>query len=76
MQVTTDERALAGDAALCLKPALHVLQVETFKKLHGEDQMAVDKLKEGIDGFAKDQVKLEAMVHEITEGDPSTLALR
>ena len=30
--------------------------------------MAVDKLKEGIDGFAKDQVKLEAMVHEITEG--------
>ena len=44
------------------------LQFETFKKLHGEDQMAVDKLKEGIDGFAKDQVKLEAMVHEITEG--------
>ena len=45
-----------------------VMQVETFKKLHGEDQMAVDKLKEGIDGFAKDQIKLEAMVHEITEG--------
>ena len=43
------------------------LQVETFKKLHGEDQMAVDKLKEGIDGFAKDQVKLEQMVHEIVE---------
>ena len=42
-------------------------QVETFKKLHGEDQMAVDKLKEGIDGFAKDQVKLEQMVHEIVE---------
>ena len=36
--------------------------------------MAVDKLKEGIDGFAKDQVKLEAMVHEIVEGDPSTAA--
>ena len=32
--------------------------------------MAVDKLKEGIDGFAKDQIKLEAMVHEITEGEP------
>ena len=44
-----------------------IFQVETFKKLHGEDQMAVDKLKEGIDGFAKDQVKLEQMVHEIVE---------
>ena len=36
--------------------------------------MAVDKLKEGIDGFAKDQVKLEAMVHEITEGKDSCKA--
>lgn len=31
--------------------------------------MAVDKLKEGIDGFAKDQVKLEAMIHDIVEGE-------
>lgn len=48
-------------------------QVETFKKLHGEDQMAVDKLKEGIEGFAKDQVKLEAMIHEIVEGGSSLI---
>ena len=48
-------------------------QVETFKKLHGEDQMAVDKLKEGIEGFAKDQVKLEAMIHEIVEGVSSLI---
>lgn len=29
-----------------------------FDKLHGEEPMAVDKLGEGIDGFAKDQVNL------------------
>ena len=50
------------------------MQVETFKKLHGEDQMAVDKLREGIKGFAKDQVKLEAMIHEIVEGGSSLIA--
>jgi hypothetical protein len=48
-------------------------QVETFKKLHGEDQMAVDKLKEGIEGFAKDQVKLEALIHDIVEGEASLI---
>jgi transaldolase len=38
---------------------------ETFKKMHGEDQMAVDKLREGIESFAKDQSKVEALVHEL-----------
>ncbi len=36
--------------------------VELFKKLHGEDEMAVQKLAEGIQGFSKDQASLEAMV--------------
>jgi hypothetical protein len=49
------------------------MQVGTFKRLHGEDQMAVDKLREGIEGFAKDQVKLEALIHEIVEGGSSLI---
>lgn len=36
--------------------------VDLFNKLHREDQMAVDKLKEGVDSFAKDQDKLEALI--------------
>lgn len=32
--------------------------------LHNADQMAVDKLKEGIQGFSKDQATLEAMIGE------------
>lgn len=35
---------------------------ETFKKMHEEDQMALDKLAEGIEGFAADQRKLEAQI--------------
>ena len=38
---------------------------ETFQKLHGGDQMAVDKLKEGIDSFAEAQTNLEALVHDL-----------
>ena len=40
---------------------------ELFKKLHGEDQMAVDKLKEGIESFAKDQRSLEELIHELKD---------
>ncbi|CAL8460656.1 g186 [Coccomyxa elongata] len=39
--------------------------VELFKKLHGEDEMAVQKLAEGIQGFSKDQASLEAMVEKL-----------
>ena len=38
---------------------------DAFAKMHGEDQMAVDKLREGIEGFSKDQVKVEALVHDL-----------
>jgi transaldolase len=35
---------------------------EKFDELHGADQMAVDKLQEGIDNFAADQRKLEELI--------------
>lgn len=40
-------------------------QEPTFRKMHGDDQMAVDKLQEGIDGFAKDQASLESLIAKI-----------
>lgn len=40
---------------------------ETFKKRHGEDQMAVDKLQEGIQGFAKDQESLEKLIGDLKD---------
>lgn len=44
---------------------MHESNKSLFDKLHGEDQMAVDKLKEGIEGFAKDQRKLEEIIGEL-----------
>eukprot|EP00898_Chlorokybus_atmophyticus_P000593 jgi/Chlat1/1534/Chrsp122S01804 len=42
----------------CVEEKVH-LDEEKFKEMHGGDQMAVEKLDEGIKGFAKDQEKLE-----------------
>ena len=39
------------------------LDQKTFSWMHNEDEMAVDKLAEGIRNFAKDLVKLEDYVH-------------
>jgi transaldolase len=36
----------------------------TFDKMHAEDKMATDKLKEGIDGFSKAIVDLEAQLEK------------
>ncbi|HEY4221627.1 MAG TPA: transaldolase [Myxococcota bacterium] len=36
----------------------------TFDKMHAEDKMASDKLKEGIDGFSKAIVELEAQLEK------------
>jgi len=36
----------------------------TFEKMHAEDKMATDKLKEGIDGFSKAIVELEASLEK------------
>jgi transaldolase len=46
----------------------------TFDKMHAEDKMASDKLQEGIDGFSKALVDLEAMlakrVAELSKPEP------
>lgn len=46
-----------------------------FEELHGADQMAVDKLAGGIEGFAADQRKLEDLLATMAAdkglGDPS-----
>ena len=36
----------------------------TFKKMHAEDRMAHDKLKEGIEGFSKALEELEKLLAE------------
>lgn len=38
---------------------------DVFNSLHGADQMAVDKLKQGIEGFAADQKKLEEQLAKL-----------
>src|SRR5277367_1056810 len=46
----------------------------TFDKMHAEDRMATDKLKEGIDGFSKAIVDLEVLLEKrLSEiGEPAT----
>jgi transaldolase len=48
----------------------------TFEKMHAEDRMAHDKLKEGIEGFSKSLEELEQLLakrlSEISE--PATAA--
>lgn len=51
MDASADERINLGGASFSL-----------YDQLHGSDQMAVDKLKEGVDSFAADQGKLEALI--------------
>jgi transaldolase len=38
---------------------------EQFEKMHNADEMAVAKLKEGIEGFEKDQAKLEEQLMKL-----------
>ena len=40
------------------------LDEPTFRYLHNEDQMAVEKLSEGIRKFAADTIKLETLIRE------------
>ncbi|WP_433974766.1 transaldolase [Tunturiibacter lichenicola] len=48
----------------------------TFDKMHAEDRMATDKLKEGIDGFSKAIVDLEVLLEKrLSEiNEPATAA--
>jgi transaldolase len=49
---------------------------ETFEKMHAEDRMAHDKLKEGIEGFSKALEDLEKLLEKrVAEiGEPATAA--
>ncbi|KAK9819953.1 hypothetical protein WJX72_004354 [[Myrmecia] bisecta] len=64
------ERKLWPDMGDCDLPRYDLggSAAQRFKEMHGSEQMAVDKLKEGIDGFAKDQRKLEEMLAAIKGG--------
>jgi transaldolase len=48
----------------------------TFDKMHAADKMATDKLKEGIDGFSKAIVDLEALLEKRLSqiGEPAAAA--
>jgi len=50
-------------------PSVAKLQMShaVYEQLHNQDQMAVDKLKHGIDSFAADQRKLEEMLAAVTQ---------
>ena len=52
---------------------LHIDE-RSFRELHEKDRMAREKLAEGIDGFTKAQVSLEAMLMEKFKGDTSNAA--
>src|SRR5437588_767642 len=47
---------------------------KAFAEMHDQDRMAKEKLHEGIDGFTKAQVALEAMLMERQKGDTSHAA--
>ena len=51
---------------------------QTFEKMHAEDRMAHDKLKEGIEGFSKALEDLEQLlakrVAEVSSGQPHEMA--
>jgi len=55
-------RKLDPDASKLLDIQRISMDEETFEKMHAEDRMAHDKLKEGIDGFAKALEELEQLL--------------
>ena len=68
------ERKLDPKAAAVLPiEKLHVDE-QAFRDLHEKDRMANEKLAEGIDGFTRAQVSLEAMLLERFKGDTSNAA--
>ena len=55
-------RKLDPDAAKAMPIEKIAVDKATFDRMHAEDRMATDKLKEGIEGFSAALVKLEAML--------------
>jgi transaldolase len=68
------ERKLDPRNALGLQIEKQHLDEAAFREQHEKDRMAREKLAEGIDGFTKAQVSLEAMLLERMKGDSSKAA--
>jgi transaldolase len=64
-------RKLVPEAAKKLDIEKITVDHETFIKMHAEDRMATDKLKEGIEGFSAALEKLESLLAKrLTELEP------
>ena len=55
-------RKLDPETAHSLPIEKIVVDKAAFARMHAEDRMATDKLKEGIEGFSAALVKLEALL--------------
>jgi transaldolase len=55
-------RKLDPEAASSMPLEKIVINKQSFERMHAEDHMATDKLKEGIEGFSAALVKLEALL--------------
>lgn len=60
-------KALSVDVAKAMDLAKVDMDEKVFRWMLNEDQMATDKLSEGIRKFAVDQVKMDAMVKEMLQ---------
>ena len=60
----TLEKKLDADKAKSLDIEKITIDQATFEKMHAEDRMAHDKLKEGIEGFSKALEELEALLEK------------
>lgn len=60
----TVERKLSSDGAASCSDAKISLDEKAFRWMHNEDQMATEKLSDGIRLFAADTVKLEKLIAE------------
>merc|ERR1712059_144725 len=57
-------KKLSAEAAASTESSKISLDESGFRWLHNEDEMAVEKLSQGIRGFAVDAVKLESIIKE------------
>lgn len=60
-------RKLFPDVKDCTDPDYADISYVTYQQLHNADQMAVDKVNQGIQGFAADQRKLEEQLAALAE---------
>lgn len=70
LEASTDAlpRKLSPDMDLSgVEAKLENMSQQQFDELHSQDQMAVDKLAQGIESFAADQRKLEAMIEKLSQ---------